>query len=323
MANGTAVALDLGKTADCKTIAYHFSMGIGRMRQISTKVVDPNKTALTAQETADRSIDSVILTTAKASELRSQKRLIDSPELDEIRSQDSKLANFIKSYSASAGAESTRFVLSENVETITRAMEAYRTIRRPQLVAAFMAKYRAAELNDFAAQRAALGNEFSRKDYKPADEVERGFSFTYTIRNVGTVELAGLPSWIIEQETAKEQEQRAAAVDEFKGILRFGAMELIDALYNQVKPNGDSKKRRLVGASVDNLIAFVTNWDKQDVAGDLGMAPVIADLRRVVKGLTPEMLKESESLKLHVASQLEGVKKNLHVLVQATGRKFR
>ena len=325
MANGIAVALDLGKTAQCKTVSYSFSMGIGRMKQIATKVVNPEsaKGETTVRETADRSIDSVIVTTAKATELRSQKRLIDSPELDEIRSQDSRLKRFIESQSASAGCESTRFVMESEVEGIWRTMEAYRTIRRPELVAVFMAKYRAAEATDFAAQRADLGNEFNRKDYKPADEVEAGFAFTYTIRNVGTLELTGLPSFIVEQETKKEMEQRAAAVDEFKSILRLSAMELIDSLYNQVKPNADGKKRRFTDACVTNLLSFVANFDKQNIAGDLGMVPVIADLKRVLKGISPEKLKESDNLKAFVANELDGVKKNLSVLVMATGRKFR
>ncbi len=325
MANGTAAALELGKTAECKTITYRFSMGIGRMKQIATKVVNPesSKGETTVRETADRSIDSVIVTTAKASELRSQKRLIDSPELDEIRSQDSRLKRFIESQSASAGCESTRFVLSSEVEHIWRAMEAYRTIRRPELVATFMAKYRAAEATDFAAQRADLGNEFNRKDYKPADEVEAGFEFSYTIRNVGTLELTGLPSFIVELETKKEQEQRAVAVEEFKGILRMSAMELVESLYNQVKPNVDGKKRRFTDACVTNLLSFVANFDKHNIAGDLGMNPVIADLKRALKGVTPEQLKESDNLKAFVAKELDGVKKNLSVLVMASGRKFR
>ena len=109
----------INQTENCKTISYHFSMGIGRMRQIRDLKVE---------------------TTANASELRHQKRLIDSPELDEIRSQDNKLKRFIEQQSAAAGSESTRFVLSTEIENIWKVVEAYRTIRRPQLVAAFMAQ---------------------------------------------------------------------------------------------------------------------------------------------------------------------------------------
>ena len=327
MSTATASALNLGKTANCKTISYHFTMGIGRLRQIATKVVkavenlDSDATGLaTAVVTTGTT---TVVTTAKASELRHQKRLIDSPELDEIRSMDSKLKRFIEAQSASAGHESTRFVLAENVESIWRAMEAYRTIRRPALVAAFMVQYRELEAVDFVPLAAALGDAFVRSDYQKSDVVEAGFAFTYTIRNFGELTLTGLPSYIVEQEIAKEREQRAVAVEEFKGILRLSAAELVESLYNQVKPNVDGKKRRFSDSCVTNLLAFVSNFDKQDMANDAAMQAVVADLKAALKGVSPERLKESENLKQFVTDQLVGVKKSLSTLVTAVGRKFR
>src|SRR6266403_6371282 len=106
-----AVTLDLGKTADCVFVTTHFHMGIGRMRQIRDLKVE---------------------TTANASELRHQKRLIDSPELDEIRSQDGHLSRYLESKSCNYD-KATRFLPKVESEPVVRAMEAYRTIRRPLL----------------------------------------------------------------------------------------------------------------------------------------------------------------------------------------------
>lgn len=309
-----APALNLGRTGECKEISYHFSMGIGRMRQIATKV--------TEDATAPLQDEVVVVTTAKASEVRSQKRLMDSPELEEIRSQDGKLDRFIKSRSAYAG-ESRRYMLSAEILKTWKAMEAYRTIRRPQLVEAFMAKYEAAEASDFAEQKAALGNAFERSDYKPAATVRAGFAFWYTIHNVGVISLDGLPSEIVEMERQKEQENRAAAVDEFKHVLRATLVKLTDSLFNQVKPNVDGKRRQFKEACVDNVLEFVANFEKQDIAQDAEMAKVVANLKSVMKGVTYDKIQESDNLKTYIAAKLAEVKSTLGALVVETGRKFR
>lgn len=312
---GTAVApLTIGRTGECVEIAFHFSMGIGRMRQIATTV--------TENASAPMQDEVVVVTTAKASEVRSQKRLMDSPELDEIRSQDNKLAAFIQSQSAYAG-DAKRYLLKSELMKIWKAMEAYRTIRRPKLVNEFMAKYEAAEASDFADQKAALGNAFVRSDYKPAEKVHRGFDFWYTIHNVGVLNVDGLPSEIVEQELAKDREQRAAAVDEFKHVLRGTLVKFIDSLYNQVKPNPDGKRRFFKDACVENVLEFVANFEKQDIASDETMQGIVADLKAVLQGVSPSMVKESDNLQATLATKLAEVKATLGALVEESGRKFR
>lgn len=323
MSTPSVAPSNIAKTENCKTISYHFSMGIGRMRQIASKVIDPNSTLDPVTHNAMTST-AVIVTTAKASELRQQKRLIDSPELDEIRSQDSKLRSFVESVSAAAGHESTRFVLSTEVEKVWKAMEAYRTLRRPALVEKFMAVYRGLEAVDFEPLRNALGDQFDRGDYKSSDEVEAGFSFTYTVRNVGTVELTGLPSHIIDAEIAKERKQRAEAVEDFKGVLRFTLKKLIDSLFNAVKPQvADGKRRAIKDATVENVMEFIANFKLQDMADDAETQVLVTSLKQVMHGVTPDMLRESDNLKVHIASKLEGISKEAYRLVQVTGRKFR
>ena len=322
MATGTALGLtNLGKTESCKRIAYHFSMGIGRMRQIAARTVDPNGT--TDANVINKCTGvAVVTTTAKASELRHQKRLIDSPELDEIRSQDGQLKRCIESQSAYAG-ESARFVLSTEVIRIWKMMEAYRTLRRPALVASFMAKYRELEQLDFAPLAESLGDQFERADYKPSDEVERGFDFWYTIHDVGVISITGLPSEIVEQEIVKERTQRAAAVEDFKNVLRFTFKKLVDTLFDTVKPQSDGKKRKFYDSSVENILEFVSNFEKQDMANDAEMAHHIDNVKRILKGVTPETLKESDNQKAYIAAQLADVKQTIGCLVVETGRKFR
>jgi hypothetical protein len=296
------------------------------MRQIATKQVNPiTEAAATADAGVTNAVTgaAVLITTAKKGAVKSQKQLMESPELDEIRSQDGKLKRFIESQSASAGHESTRFVLASEVETMCKAMEAYRTIRRPKLVEDFMAKYEAAEAADFAEQHEALGDQFNRKDYKSSAEVRQGFIFSYTIRNVGKIEVTGLPSWIIDMEAKKEQEQRAEAVTEFKGILRLTFKKLLDTLVDTVKPRIDGAKRKFYDSSVTNLLEFVNNYAKQDMANDAETQALVANIKSVLGNVTPETLKESDNQKAEVFAALSTIQSQLDTMVQVTGRKFR
>jgi hypothetical protein len=210
----SSVSLDLKKTTDCVFITTHYHMGIGRMRQIANLKVE---------------------TTADKTQLRHQKKLIDSPELDEIRSQDGFMNRYIDSKSCNYD-KSTRFLAKSEVTAVVRAAEAYRTIRRPALVAKFMAEYRKLEALDFIPLADALGDQFDRGDYPDSNTVENGFSFEYNLREVGHVVLAGLPAFIIEQEIEKDRVKREVAVIEWRDAMRFAGQKAVEALFDALKP---------------------------------------------------------------------------------------
>jgi len=297
-----AVTLDLGKTTDCIFITTHFSMGIGRMRQI-------------------RNLE--VTTTAKESELRHQKRLIDSPELDEIRSQDGFMIRHLESKSCNY-SKATRFLPKSEAGQMVRAMEAYRTIRRPSLVAKFMHQYRLLEAVNFAPIAEALGDQFDRGDYPTSDTVEAGFNFEYNLREVGNIVLAGLPDFIIEQEVAKDREKRAAAIVEWRDTMRFAGQKAVEALFDALKPQPDGKKRKLYDSTVENLQEFLATYNTRDLAGDTEFQQTVVEpLRAIMKGVSMDKIRHSENLKAYIVKQVEGVRKDATLLVQATGRKFR
>ncbi len=321
MSTSTAVSVDLTKTTDCVSIITRFTMGIGRMRQISAKTIKPSEAEGLVREAF---IDEpTMVTTAKASELRHQKRLIDSPELDEIRSQDGFIQRHLESRSCRYG-EAQRFLPKSEVPQMIRALEAYRTIRRPTLVEKFMAVYREYEAVDFAPMQEALGDQFDRSDYPASDTVEAGFSFTYNMREIGDVNLSGLPDFIIQQEVEKEKQQRALAVAEWRDTMRVLGVKAVDALCEALKPSIDGKKRVLRDANVVNLMEYLSTYDTRDLAGDSEyQQTVVEPLRAIMKGVSAEKIRHSENLKAYIATKVGEVRKNATLLVQATGRKFR
>jgi hypothetical protein len=295
-------ATDLTKTMECTFVTTHFHMGIGRMRQIKNLEVT---------------------TTADKSQLRYQKQLIDSPELDEIRSQDGYLQRHLDSISCHYD-KSTRFVPNVELAKLYKAMTAYQKIRRPKLVAAFMAEYRKLEAVDFAPLAAVLGDQFHRGDYAPADEVEAGFDFTFELRPVGKIDLAGLPDFIVEMELQKEVEKRAAAVDEWTKTMRLALHGVVNQLFNVLKKDPiNGKRKRLHDETVEGLVEFCKSFPNRNLGNDSECMNIRNQILSLMKGVTPDTLRESENLKDHVADGLEKVKEQLGGLVIATGRKFR
>lgn len=298
---GVAPAVDLSKTQDCIFITTHFYMGIGRLRQVR---------------------DLVLETTADKTQLRHQKKLIDSPELEEIRSQDGYMKRWLESKMCRY-SDSTGFLPRYFLEEVDRAVLAYQTIRRPKLVADFMAQYRAMEATDFANLKAALGELFVRSDYAKADTVEAGFSFIFSYRPVGKVDLEGISDVIIAREIEKEKSVRLQAVVAWRDAMRESALGMVEMLFDVLKPQSDGKKRKLHESTVEKLNEFISTYDIRDLAGDVEYQQHINTIKHIMQGVSVEKLRHSDNLKAAVALKLDEVRKSMSILVQETGRKFR
>lgn len=297
-----AVALTsaLKRTEDCVFITTSFRMGIGRMRQVTNLEVTTN---------------------ADKTQLRHQKKLMDSPELDEIRSQDGYMKRHLDSISCRY-SEATRFLPKTELAKTYKALVAYQTIRRPSLVAKFMDKYRALEVVDFAPLAEVLGEQFDRGDYPKSETVEAGFAMDFYIHNVGAIDLQGLPDFIVAMELEKEQSKRAAAVDEWTKVMRVTLAGIVDGLFDVLKPE-DGKKKVFRDTKVENLVEFCRTFPSRNLGNDDECAKHVETIASLMRGVSPDSLRHSESLKAHVAEQLSAVRAGLKTMVIETSRKFR
>ena len=281
-------------------ITINFRMGIGRMRQIKNLKVE---------------------TDTKASELRHQKRLIDSPELEEIRSQDGFLKRYVESKSCWY-REATRFLPRVWLTEVDRAIVAYQTIRRPKLVAAFMHQYRLLEAVNFAPLQEALGENFDRSDYPASDIVERGFVLDFNYRNVGSVNLTGMSDVIIAREQEKERSIRMEAILEWRDAMRLAGAEMVDALFDMLKPEA-GKTKKMYGCHVEHLQEFIDTFPDRDLVGDTEFKKNLDVIKDAMKGVTIDRLKESKNLQTYIMSKLDSVRADMKKLVITSGRKFR
>ena len=292
--------IDLTKTESCVSVTVNFRMGIGKMRQIKNLKVE---------------------TDTQASELRHQKRLMDSEELEAIRSQDGHLKRFIEGRSCWY-REATRFLPRVYLTEVDRALVAYQTIRRPKLVAAFMAKYRELEVVNFAPLQEVLGENFNRCDYPASETVEAGFVLEFCYRNIGSVNLTGVSDIIIAREQEKERSIRMEAVIEWRDAMRLAGAEMVDTLFDMLKPEA-GKTKKMFGCHVEHLQEFIDTLPDRDLANDTDFMKNMQVVKDAMKGVTIDRLKESKNLQTYVMTKLDSVRTDMKNLVIVSGRRFR
>jgi hypothetical protein len=296
------VGIDISKMMRGARLIYtHFHMGIGNLKQIS----------VTANTNAD------------PSQLRHNKKLIDSPELEEIRSQDAKLKRYVELKSCRfTGQEGVLIIADGMIPIVDRVLVAYETIRRPALVEAFMAKYIAEYESDFALTRVALGDQFNRKDYDHPTAVRSGFTFRYgymDIQTTGTISIAD-PN-IREREERKQAGYIAQAAEDMRAAMREAGAKMVEALFDVLRPEAGKRKR--LDGQLDRLQEYIDTYSLKNVTDDVEYQQHVETLKKIMSGVSIDKLRESDSLKVKVASELEAVKPMLKALVLTSGRKFR
>jgi len=278
-----------------------FHMGIGCMRQISVKTE----------------------TTADPSQIRNNKKLIDSPELEEIRSQDGKLRRFVESKACRfTGQEGVLIIADGMIPVVDRVLVAYELIRRPALVEKFMTKYTAEYEADFPLTRAALGDVFNKKDYPCPDVVRAGFTFRYgymDIKTTGTISIAD-PN-IREREERKQAALIAQAAQDLRDTMRAAGASMVEALFDVLRP--EKGVRKVLRGQLDRLQDYLDTYNLKDVTNDVEYQHHVDTLKQIMSGVNINQLRESDSLKAKIVSELESLRPSLKALVHASGRKFR
>lgn len=299
----TSNSIDISKLMKgARLLCMNFRMGIGNLRQIS----------VTANTTAD------------PSQIRNQKKLIDSPELDEIRSQDAKLKRWVEMKASKyTGQEGVLIVADAMIPTIDRVLVAYENLRRPALVTKFMLRYRAEFENDFPVTRAALGDQFKSKDYPRPEMVEAGFVFTYhymDIQTTGTISIAD-PN-IREREERKQVALMVKAAEDMRAAMREAGAQMVEALFNVLKPE-TGKRKALYDCHLEHLNEYLDTYNLKDVTDDVEYQKHIRTLKQIMGNVSIEKLREHDGLKLKVAAELDAVRPHLKALVVSSGRRFR
>jgi hypothetical protein len=298
------------------TVFLRVSFGVfGNSKGVSSAVLKKaNDTAITA---------------ASAKLLKIQKTLLESPELEAIKTADGKMRTRLYQLCLpyDMGVSLLPRVYLETVESDFEAFKA----QRATLVDTFGDVYpercakAKAELQTLADE---LGVPFdmlyNSKDYPSVEGAKSKFYFDWSYYSFSVPEslkAAGLYEKSKEKELAKLQ----VVSDEITALMRESLLELVTHLKTALEPNEDGKPKRLFASAVTNVQEFLDTFKARNITNDSDLDALVSEVQKIIHpGLAVDTLKKDGSLKDQVHSSLEGFAAKLSTLVETVpGRKFR
>jgi len=290
---------DPGTDLAKKTVFIKLHLGLlGNSRKVSSSQVEVD---------ADKSL------------IRVSKNLIDSPELQAIRTLDGDIRRYL--YETCLPFEVGIHLLPlALLETVDEKLREFKD-KRGELVEAFLAAY--PRLCQEAAGR--LRTLYNPADYPPADEVRSRFNFNWHYVSYGVPEqLREISARIFQVERDKAAQAMSEACAEVQQVMRASLLELVSHLRDRLGDQSDGKPQRLRESTVEKLRDFLATFDLRNVVDDQELKEQVEKARALVEGVSTDALRNMPQVRARVREGMAAVAAQMDTLVgDRVGRKFR
>lgn len=261
----------------------------------------------------------VLNTDADKALLRVSKTLIESQELESIRSADGKLRAYL--YNTCLPWDLGVMMLPKGlVVEVTERMEQFK-IEREGLVELFLTAY--PERIETASVK--LGSLHNLSDYLSVEEARSKFYFEFNWVTFGVSDtLKTISSELYKKEEKKIAAQMNAAAGEITQVMREKMLELVSHLEDRLKPTDEGKKKVLRESPVSNLQEFLSKFAQYNVTNDVALAELVERAHDLIGGTSAKTLSSSDEWREKIRSGMESIKGQLSGMVEdKAGRKFR
>ena len=259
-------------------------------------------------------------TDAEQSRFKIHKTLLNSPELKAISKADMKIRQFVYKESIPFDMGSVLLAYTK-VDFVTGVLENYKNVERPALVAELIARY--PERVDEA--KAELKAEFEPKHFPDVKEIAGFFSFDYKLMGFDVPgELASINKAAYQAQVEKAKAQIADVTHEIQQAQRTILFSLVDNLAFKLMPDDNGKARVINPGAVTKLQKFITDFSFNNVTGDSEATKLIAQLKALTEGASPETFKNDAELKAATAAKLISIQDSLEGLIEVKpARKYK
>jgi hypothetical protein len=277
----------------------------------------------------------------------SNKRLLDSPELQAIKDADAELSARIDlltlpsfeidedgKVQKSKGLKFLPLAAFDRVDELLRD----HTERRPLLIEKFVRAYpklctqAPGKLRSIFEMRNYPGITWEEEDGQPVarltdpDRVREKFRFAYRYVQIDTPgKLASLSSKAFEEEREKAARTLTSAADEIDRFMVTTFAAMVERLKASLTDGPDGKKKKLYDTAVTGLKEFIETFNLRNVNSYGELEAQINKARAIMAGVPDvDALREVESLRAKVREGMEAVSSQLDGMVKAKPlRKFR
>lgn len=251
---------------------------------------------------------SKITTDAKATMVHLGKKLIDSPELEQIAQLDSVIYQFL-SADRGGGQRSLPFQFKKGVylipsglfKEVESRLKAYFAVREI-LINNFISLY-LQRVKEAQEQLCSLYNE---NEYPTIEQVRAKFSFTWTTFRIEVAESLKVQSQeIFDQEKNKIEKLWENAGEEIVQILRGEALYYINGLLSKLQPTKKGEVKEIPENYLERLKDFFEIFQKRNICDDQELAQVVEIAKQAVSGVNSFDLQNNEALRAKVKQEFE------------------
>ena len=253
----------------------------------------------------------LIQTDADRKRLRLSKELIESDELDAIKSYFSELRQWIYSRTVpSFFKDGFQLASLQSVEEIEERMRTAVSDDLPPLIEALVREYPA----KIALAELALGSQFRNSDYPAASELAGQFAIAWNWIAFSTP--ATLPPELRAAEEEKMRKQVSEASEQIIDAMRCALQELIDHALEKLTPSADGKPKIFRDSLIGNITDFIETFPSRNFMGDADLAALVGKAKTILAGADPDKLRKISSIRETTAAQFAEIKTTLDAMIE-------
>jgi hypothetical protein len=244
--------------------------------------------------------------------LRVTKQLLDSPELEAIKSLDREVTTYINSRCLPSMFRGGVFLVPYAFldEVNSKLMDFQ--VKREHLVEAFIKAYpqRCEEIG------IRLKGIHNPTDYPAVAVVRSKFYFDWRCFEIGLPgKMKTVSAEIYEQERKKAEAHWTEAAVEIQAVLRLAMKDLVDHMINLLTTEEGGKQKAVRKSVLPNLNDFLDTFKARNIAGDEQLEKLVDEARKIIQGVDDGALKHSDSARTSITAGFSVIKSKLDKMV--------
>lgn len=164
--------------------------------------------------------------------------------------------------------------------------------------------------------RERLGKAYDASKYPTKEQVLTIYKIKHSWLTLGTPSsLKKLNKAIYDREVQKAEEGLKVAVQEITTMLTIEAKKLADHMVERLTPDADGKPKVFRNSIVSNITEFLANFNLRNVGTSVELETQVSRMRKLIEGVNPDDLRDSDQLREDVADGFKKVSETLNTLV--------
>ena len=164
------------------------------------------------------------------------------------------------------------------------------------------------------AARIRLGSLYDRNDYPSS--LSNEFQVAWDFPSVDAPDyLRRLSPEIYRRECERVQSQFSNSVELATQMFQDQLAELVEHLVERLSSDESEKQKTFRDSTIENLNSFFTRFRQLNIGSDEGLSDLISQAQSVIQGVRPQQLRDNDSLRQRIATQMSAVQSSLDGLM--------